>query len=331
MSNVAKIITDAILKKMEDAENLGTSFRWVKPWNSGLDRAYSYDTQIPYKGVNRLLLENDEYLTFNKMQEINQQKGTPEYQIRKGARSNIVCYYNTTPIKDEQTGEPMIDEYTGKELKRGFLKYYRVFSKGDIVRKDNGESLPSKFNFEHFSHEEATEQMKEALDRFNRLFNYYCEKNGIEVQVVQDGTQAYFSHNMKIRVPDISNFNSIYNWVHTVAHEMAHSTGMFLGRFKDQEPKAIEEAMKSYSKEELVAEIAAEMLCSELHIPDDSETPDNAVAYIHSWSSYLKDRPNEIVSAAAKAESACEMIMECLREMELEEQKVLNEHTEKER
>ena len=245
MSNVAKIITDAILKKMEDAENLGTSFRWVKPWNSGLDRAYSYDTQIPYKGVNRMLLENDEYLTFNKMQEINQQKGTPEYQIRKGARSNIVCYYNITPIKDEQTGEPMIDEYTGKELKRGFLKYYRVFSKGDIVRKDNGESLPSKFNFEHFSHEEATEQMKEALDRFNRLFNYYCEKNGIEVQVVQDGTQAYFSHNMKIRVPDISNFNSIYNWVHTVAHEMAHSTGMFLGRFKAQEPKAIEEAMKS--------------------------------------------------------------------------------------
>ena len=331
MSNVAKTITDAILKKMEDAENLGTSFRWVKPWNSGLDRAYSYDTQIPYKGVNRLLLENDEYLTFNKMQEINQQKGTPEYQIRKGARSNNVCYYNITPIKDEQTGEPMIDEYTGKELKRGFLKYYRVFSKGDIVRKDNGESLPSKFNFEHFSHEEATEQMKEALDRFNRLFNYYCEKNGIEVQVVQDGTQAYFSHNMKIRVPDISNFNSIYNWVHTVAHEMAHSTGMFLGRFKDQEPKAIEEAMKSYSKEELVAEITAEMLCSELHIPDDSEAPDNAVAYIHSWSSYLKDRPNEIVSAAAKAESACEMIMECLREMELEEQKVLNEHTEEER
>ena len=169
MSNVAKIITDAILKKMEDAESLGTSFRWVKPWNSGLDRAYSYDTQIPYKGVNRLLLENDEYLTFNKMQEINQQKGTPEYQIRKGARSNIVCYYNTTPIKDEQTGEPMIDEYTGKELKRGFLKYYRVFSKGDIVRKDNGESLPSKFNFEHFSHEDATEQMQQALDRFNRL------------------------------------------------------------------------------------------------------------------------------------------------------------------
>lgn len=331
MSNVAKIITDTILKKMEDAEKSGTSFRWVKPWNSGLDRAYSYDTQVPYKGINRLLLDNDEYLTFNKMLELNHQKGTPEYQIRKGARSNIVCYYNTIPIKDEQTGEPMIDESTGEELKRGFLKYYRVFSKGDIVRKDNGESLPSKFNFEHFSHEEATEQMKQALNRFNALFNYYCKKNGIEVQVIQDGTQAYFSHNMKIRVPDISNFNSIYSWVHTVAHEMAHSTGMLLGRFNDKEPKAIEEAMKSYSKEELVAEITAEMICAELHIPDDSETPDNVVAYIQSWSSYLKDRPNEIVSAAAKAESACEMIMECLREMELEEQKRYEENDKDER
>ena len=111
MSNtVAKIITDTILERMEKAEQNGEVFRWIKPWNSGLDRAYSYDTQIPYRGVNRLLLDNNEYLTFNKMQEINKQKGTPDYQIRKGAKSNIVCYYNTTPVKDEETGEPVIDK-----------------------------------------------------------------------------------------------------------------------------------------------------------------------------------------------------------------------------
>jgi hypothetical protein len=37
------------------------------------------------------------------------------------------------------------------------------------------------------------------------------------------------------------------------------------------------------------------------------------------------------VSAAAKAETACDLIMECLREMELEEQKVMNENIEEER
>ena len=88
---------------------------------------------------------------------------------------------------------------------------------------------------------------------------------------------------------------------------------------------------ESADEEELIAEITAEMLTAELHIPDDSETPENAVAYIHSWSSYLQDRPNEIVSAAAKAETACDLIMECLREMELEEQKVMNENIEEER
>lgn len=76
--------------------------------------------------------------------------------------------------------------------------------------------------------------------------------------------------------------------------------------------------MKSYCKEELVAEITAEMIAAELHIPDDSETPDNAVAYIQSWSSYLKDKPNEIISAAAKAEIASNFVMDCLREMEKE-------------
>ena len=329
MNKVAKIITDTILKRMEEAESKGEVFRWVKPFAEGApDRAYSYDTKLPYKGINRLLLDNSEYLTFNMIQGINSKQNSPKYQIRKGAKSNLVCYYNTTPVIDETTGEPLVDEKTGKEIRRGFLKYYRVFSREDVIRTDNGENLPSKFEFKHYSHEEATEQMRQALDRFNRLFNFYCQKYGIEVEVIKDGTQAYFSHDMKIRVPDICNFNSLYDMVHTLAHEMAHSTGMFLGRFENSDSKDLKSSMETYSKEELVAEITAEMIAAELHIPDDSETPDNAVAYIQSWSSYIKDKPNEIVSAAAKAEIACNFVMECLREMEKE---VNNESQEEER
>ena len=71
MNKVAKIITDTILKRMEEAESKGEVFRWVKPFAEGApDRAYSYDTKLPYKGINRLLLENSEYLTFNMIQGI---------------------------------------------------------------------------------------------------------------------------------------------------------------------------------------------------------------------------------------------------------------------
>ena len=328
---IAQIITEHILERMAEAEKNGTVFRWVKPFSEGApDRAYSYDTLEPYRGINRILLGNNEYLTFNKVQELNQRKDAPQYQIRKGAKAHMVCYFNTATVLDETTGEAVIDETTGKELKRGYLKYYRVFSREDIVRKDTGENLASKFEFKRYSHEEMTEHMRNALDRFNRLFIFFCKKYGIEIQTIKDGTQAYFSKDMKIRVPNIENFNSLYSWVHTLAHELAHSTGVMLGRFNNEEAKSIQEMRQEYSKEELVAEIAAEMLCSELQIPDDSETPENTLAYIQSWSSYLKDRPNEIISAAAKAEKACELMMDCLREMELEKGKSINSEKQEE-
>ena len=321
MANVAQIITENILNKMKEAEEQGKTFRWVKPFALGApDKAYSYNTMEAYRGINRILLDNNEYLTFNMVKALNEKNDAPQYQIRKGARGNIVCYYNTKTVLDEETGEPMLDK-DGNEIKKGFLKYYHVYSREDVVQRDNGENLPSKFHFEHFTHEEATEQTRLALDKAHRLFNYYCKKYGIEVQIVKDGTQAYFSHDMKIRISDIHNFTSVFEYINCLFHEAIHSTGMVLGRFNDSAVVDLETAHKEYSKEELIAQLGAEILCAELHVPDDSNTPDNAVAYIQGWASYLKDKPNEIISASAKAEKACDLILECLREMELEEQK----------
>ena len=335
---VATIITEKILNRMSEIERKiengdadATAFRWVKPFAHGApDRAYSYETLKAYRGINRLLLDNNEYLTYRMMQDLNKNIDSPQYQIRKGAKSDIVCFYTTKTLQDDETNESLIDEKTGEEIQKKILRYYNVFSREDIIRRDTGESLPSKFAFEHYSHDEITEQVRVALDRFNRLFNYYCKKYGIELEIIKDGTQAYFSHDMKIRVPEMSNFSSVYLWVATLAHEMGHSTGMFLGRFNDEESKDIERAMQDYSREELIAEICAQIIASEMQIPDDSELPDNAVAYIHSWSAFLKDRPGEILVAAAKAEKAAELIMECLREMELEKKESQKEETEKE-
>ena len=317
--NVAQIVTDKILNRMTQAEQNGETFRWVKPFAIGSpDRAYSYETMVAYTGINRLILDKTEYLTFRMMNDINQKKGNPHYQIRKGSKSEMVCFYTEKPLIDKETGEPMVDEETGKQIIRKVFRYTPVFSREDIVRSDNGETLPSKFEIKHFSHDEINEQMKYSLDRFNRLFNYYCEKYGIDVEIIKDGTQAYFSHDMKIRVPEMSNFKSIYDWVTCLAHEMAHSTGMLLGRLNDK--KKSSEPQLDYAREELVAEISAEIIASELQVIDDSDTPDNAVAYIHSWSSFLKDRPSEILRASASAEKASQVILDCLKELELTEQ-----------
>lgn len=321
-NSIANIVTDRILTRMQEAEQKGETFHWVKPFAIGSpNRAYSFETMKAYTGINRLILDNTEYLTKRMINDINEKNTDTFYHIRKGARSSMVCFYTTKPVIDKETGEPMIDEETGLEVQRKILKYTPVFSREDIVRSDNGEVLPSKFDFKHYNYDEITEQMREALDRFNRLFNYYCKKYGIKVEIIKDGTEAYFSHDMRIRVPEMENFNSIFSFVKVVSHEMAHSTGMLLGRFDN---KSSVDAKIDYAKEELIAEISSEIIANELQIIDDSNTPDNAVAYIHSWSSFLKDRPSEILSAAAKAEKVVELLMETLKEMELLEEQQKN-------
>ena len=321
-NSIANIVTDKILARMQEAEKNGETFHWVKPFAIGSpDRAYSFETMKAYTGINRLILDNTEYLTKRMINDINDKNTDAFYHIRKGSRGSIVCFYTTKPVIDKETGKPMIDEETGLEVQRKILKYTPVFSREDIVRSDNGEVLPSKFDFKHYNYDEITEQMRKALDRFNKLFNYYCKKNGIEVEIIKDGTEAYFSHDMRIRVPEMTNFKSLYDYIKTVAHEMAHSTGMLLGRFDN---KTSVDSKLDYAREELIAEISAEIIANELQIIDDSNTPDNTVSYINSWSSFLKDRPSEIISAAAKAEKVVELLMETLKEMELLEEQHKN-------
>lgn len=85
----------------------------------------------------------------------------------------------------------------------------------------------------------------------------------------------------------------------------------------------------SYSKEELVAEIGAEMIIQNLGIPDDSIHKTNTITYIQSWISHLDNNPNEIVSAASKAEKACDFVLEYARDLEKEELSNVKENKEK--
>ena len=116
-------------------------------------------------------------------------------------------------------------------------------------------------------------------------------------------------------------FSSVFEYISTVAHEMVHATGKILGRFDDTKIKSPEEAVQSYSREELISEIGSEICTNFVQCPDDSDTTENSIIYIRNWSLYLKNNPKtEILSASAKAEQACDLIYDCLLEMEREEQ-----------
>ena len=62
-----------------------------------------------------------------------------------------------------------------------------------------------------------------------------------------------------------------------------------------------------YSREELVAEIAASMVMSNAGI-EQPQTFEKSVAYIKSWSRKLKEDMKAIVIASGQAQKAAEMI-----------------------
>lgn len=316
--HVNQIITNRIIDKLAEAEQTGTTYYWVRPFAQGSPNIpYSYAGSVPYHGINRILLDSDEYLTYKKMLEISSAE-QKRYSLRKGAKANIAVYFNTIVETDAETGEPLCDG-DGKPVVRGFVKYYKVFSRQDVV-DENGVNLPSKFNFERYSHEEMSAQIKQTVDLFHRLINYYCKKYGIKVEVAYDGTRAFFQPSVnRIRFPHISGFSSVYEYMGTIAHELIHSTMIPLKRNLSAN---VENYKAEYSKEELVAEIGAEMLLQNLCVPDDREHKENSIAYLQGWSKFLEDRPNELISAAAKAENACQLILDCLRELEINREHV---------
>ncbi|MGN0443879.1 MAG: zincin-like metallopeptidase domain-containing protein [Acutalibacteraceae bacterium] len=314
--SVYDVITDRIVKRLEEAEKNGEVFYWVKPFSAGaVSFPCCFETGEPYRGINRLLLEPDEYTTFAKVQAHNKKHPENTLFIRKGARANIAVYFNYQEVKDEN-GNPKLDK-KGKPLKKPYMRYYTVFSRQDILDKDRN-NLASKFPVQKYSHDEMSDLTRSELMRFGSMVNAYCRKNGIELQFITDGTECYYSPSENtIRVPLLSNFDSTYEYISAVSHELCHSTGLNQGRFGTS-PQSHEK----YSAEELVAEVGASMLISNFKIEDDRIHKENDIAYLQSWAKELKGNSKEILFAAQKAQKAVEAITEFLDKEETLDEKL---------
>jgi len=102
-------------------------------------------------------------------------------------------------------------------------------------------------------------------------------------------------------------FDSAEKYYSTLFHEFTHSTGhpSRVGREEIMEHNPF--GSEDYSKEELVAEMGAAMLCGVAGI--ESRTLDNSAAYLQSWTDRLRSDSRLIVSAASQAQKAADYIL----------------------
>jgi antirestriction protein ArdC len=242
---------------------------WKKPWNGA--GARNWETQRSYSGINVFLLEPGEYATFNQIQKAGG-------RIKQGEKGHLVVFWKLL-----EKGKAHEDD---KSEKVPLLRYYRVWEIGQC------EGLKSKAKVaEHDPIPEAEAVAAGFKDA---------------PRITPSGSAWYRPEEDKVGCPDICNFKQREEFYCTLFHELVHSTGhpSRLGRFVSGVAAF---GGERYSKEELVAEMGAAMLCG--HCGLSPATIENSAAYVGNWLAVLKNDPKMVVQAAAKAQAAANYIL----------------------
>lgn len=273
---VAQIAVDSILRLLDK----GVS-PWHQPWEGGAAR--SYDGR-PYRGINRFLLactpfDNPVFLTFKKAHELGG-------SIKKGEKSLPVFFWHIPDVVKSED-----EEEDGKAEQHFFLRYYQVWNIAQC------EGIPADKVAKVTPKEHAHEPIPEA----EAIWNGYAMKPEVRFE----GASAYYRPDKdEIVVPPLSRFPEREEFYSTLFHEAAHSTGH---SSRLNRPKSCGFGSPEHGREELIAELAASILCGRCGI---TRTLENSAAYCANWSKAIRTAPAKaVVSAASAAEKAADFIL----------------------
>ena len=276
MPNVYEIVTEQVIRQLEQ----GTA-PWRKPWRSEPPRNLVSGKE--YRGINPFLLASQGYgsqywLTFNQANKLGG-------HIRKGEKSSIVTFWNVGE-------EKIIRDTDGKERKSKpfLLRYYNVFN------VEQTEGIADKLGLGNAAPRVASIEGCEAI--VNGMPN--------APRIEQDGRAWYRPSTDTVGMPARALFGSAEEYYSTLFHELTHSTGHSsrVGREGIEQLNTF--GSESYSREELIAEMGAAMLCGVTGIAP--ATIENSAAYLQSWISRLKGDSKLLVSAASAAQKAADYI-----------------------
>lgn len=262
-------ITDRIIRAIE-TEGL---LPWRKPWHTESPRNLRGNT---YRGINRLVLSIQPYadprwLTFKQVSELGG-------KVRRGEHGTPVLFW--TEVEDEDAPE---------NKKRLLARCYYVFN----IEQTEGLRLaplsrPTDGNL---------------CSTVEALASTMCPS----VEVHRKGTAAYYSPLEDVVVmPRAELFDSAEAFEQTLAHELIHATGHSTRLARNEVCDPITFGSDPYAREELVAELGASFLTSDLGIASDFE---QSASYVAGWLKALRNDKTLIIKAASCAQKAVDFIL----------------------
>lgn len=288
-----QIVTDKVVSALEKANDLV----WRKTFK-GYGLARNLATGHYYTGINFIILnfctENElpYYLTFKQVKELGG-------QVRKGAKSEIVIYFNVI-LKDKD--QKKITKQEALDLKRNgeevninkFIKYYNVFNIADI------EGIEHDITVSHFKDDNST------IENCANLIENIPDCPTIQHN---DSNRAFYSiTDDYINIPRIQLHKSSETYYSVLFHELIHSTGAASRLNRETLNKLNQFGDADYSEEELVAELGASFMATMTGI-DQESLFENSVAYLQGWLSKLKNDKQLIFRASAAAQKAVDYLV----------------------
>ena len=276
--SVYNVITNRILAELERGV-----VPWRKPWSAKLPM--NLCSQKEYRGLNVLTLGSQGFPSrfWLTLRQANELGG----RIRKGEPSSPVIYWNVGEEKEYVTrdGETRIS-------KPVILRYSNVFN----LSQTEGINLPQSA-----LHETRTNN---PIHECERVVTSMPTRPAIE-----SSDRAWYAPGRDVvGMPSIELFRTSEEYYSTLFHELTHSTG-HTSRIGREGFEAIQSfGSESYSREELVAELGAAMLCGVAGIAN--RTVENSAAYLRGWIDRLKGDARLIVSAASAAQKAADFILD---------------------
>jgi len=274
--NVYEIVTEKIIKQLEN----GVA-PWRKPWRT--EMPVNLISQKAYRGINVFLLGSQGYgsqywLTYNQAAKLGG-------NVKRGEKSSVVTFWN---IGEEKT----IRNSDGTEISSRpiLLRYYSVFN------LEQTEGIAEKLGLSSTARVadiEACEQIVSAMPN----------RPAFE----QSDRAWYRSSTDSVGMPAKSSFVGSEEYYSTLFHELTHSTGhkSRIGREGIEHLNTF--GSESYSKEELIAEMGAAMLCGVTGI--SPAVIENSAAYLQCWINRLRGDSKLLLSAASQAQKASDYIL----------------------
>jgi antirestriction protein ArdC len=283
-----------IYKKVVDVI-LGQLEKGVIPWRKGW-KCYGSDSAMPinlltkkaYRGVNVITLGMCSPFSSNKWGTFKQIKKAGGHVLR-GSKGYPVVFWSPVESKTQKNED-------GNPRKYFLLKYSVVFN---VEQTSLGEA-----ELKAIEAAKADEQDDdfEPIDVCEEIVNGFDGPS-----IANDGGNRafYWVTDDGVHMPPKSRFESEEEYYGTLFHELAHSTGH--SSRLDRKVGCAAFGSQVYSREELIAEFSAAMICGVAGI--DNVTVENSAAYIAGWSRKLKGDPECLVKAASAAEKAANLIL----------------------